>query len=113
MAWGTVLMQLNTNRDMQPCGYLSQTFSLAEQNYKIFNYELPAVIHGLKEWRQYLLGSPFPIEILTAHKNLTFFKELWRLSQRQAQWLLFLQDFNMIYQVHPGTQMTPANALSC
>ena len=70
-----VLMQLNANRDMQPCGYLSQTFSSAEQNYDIFDWELFAIICSLKEWRQYLLGSPFPVEVLTDHKNLTYFKE--------------------------------------
>ena len=76
MASGGVLMQLNANGDIQPYGYLSQTFSLAEQNYNIFNWELLAMIHSLDEWRQYLLGSPFPIEVLTNHKNLTYFKEL-------------------------------------
>ena len=80
MASGAVLMQLNTNGDMKPCGYLSQTFSLAEQNYDIFNQELLAVIRGLKEWRQYLLGSSFPVEVLIDHKNLTYFKEPRRLS---------------------------------
>ena len=74
-ALGTILMQLNTNGDMQPCGYLSQTFFLAEHNYDIFNWELLAVIHGLKEWRQYLLGFSFPMKVLTDHKNLIYFKE--------------------------------------
>ena len=87
----------NLQTTLQPCGYLSQTFSLAEQNYDIFNQELLAMIHGLKEWKQYLLGSPFPVEVLTDHKNLTHFKEPQRLSHRQAWWLLFLQDFDMIY----------------
>ena len=105
-------MQLNANKDMQSCGYLSQTFSPTEWNYNIFNRELLTVICGLKEWRQYLLGSPFPMEVLTDHKNLTYFKEPQRLSQRQAQWLLFLQYFNMMYWALPGTQMTPADTLS-
>ena len=75
MASGAILMQLNANGDMQPCGYLSQIFSLAEHNYNIFNWELLAVIHGLKEWRQYLLGFSFPVKVLTDHKNFTYFKE--------------------------------------
>ena len=83
-ASGAVLMQLNSNEDMQSCGYLSQTFSSAEWNYNIFDHELLAVIWGLKEWRQYLLGFPFPVEVLTDHKNLTCFKELQKLSWRQA-----------------------------
>ena len=74
-ASGAVLMQLNANEDMQPCGYLSQTFSPTEQNYNIFDQKLFAMICGLEEWRQYLLGSSFSVEILTDHQNLTYFKE--------------------------------------
>ena len=48
-ASGAVLMQHNMNRDMQPYGYLSQTFSPAEYNYDIFDWELLAVICGLNE----------------------------------------------------------------
>ena len=32
--------------------------------------------------------------------------------QRQAQWLLFLQDFDLAYQALPSTQMAPTNAPS-
>ena len=71
-ASGAVLMQLNTNGDMQPCGYLFQTFFPTEQNYDIFNWELLAVIHGLEEWRQYLLGFSFPWRFLqTTRTSLT------------------------------------------
>ena len=108
-----IVMQLNANEDMQPCGYLSQIFSLAKWNDNIFDQELLAMIRGLEEWRQYLLGSLFTMEVLTDHKNLTYFKKLQKLSQRQAQWLLFLQDFDMIYWALPGMQMAPANPLSC
>ena len=79
-----VLMQHNMNGDMQPCGYLSQTFLSTEHNYDIFDQELLAIIHSLEEWRQYLLGFPFPIEVLTDHKNLTYFKEPRKLLLRQA-----------------------------
>ena len=79
MASGTMLMQHNANGDMQSCGYLFQTFSPTECNYDIFDQELLAIIHGLEEWRQYLLGSLFLVEVLIDHKNLTYFKELCRL----------------------------------
>ena len=49
MVSGAVLMQLNANKDIQPCGYLSQTFSMAKWNYDIFNWELLAMIHSLEE----------------------------------------------------------------
>ena len=112
MASGAVLMQLNANGDMQPCGYLSQMFSPVKWNYDIFDCKLLTVIHSLEEWRQYLLGSLFPIEVLTDHKNLNYFKELQKLSWQQARWLLFLQDFNMVYRTLPRTQMAPADVLS-
>lgn len=74
-------MQADTNRDMCPCGYLSQSFSPMEQNYNIDDQELLAVIRGLEELQQYLLGSPHPAMVLTDHKNLTYFKEPRKLSQ--------------------------------
>ena len=105
-------MQHNMNGDMQPCGCLSQTFLPTKCNYDIFNWELLAVICGLEEWKQYVLGSLFPVEALIDHKNLTYFKEPCKLFQRQAWWLLFLQDFNMVYWALFDTQMSPADALS-
>ena len=74
MASGAVLMQLNANRDMQLCGYLSQTFLSTECNYNIFDWELLVIIHGLKEWRQNLLGFLLSVKVLTDYKNLIYFK---------------------------------------
>ena len=45
---GTVLLQTNSNGEWHPCSYLSQSFSLAEWNYDIYDHELLAVIHALK-----------------------------------------------------------------
>ena len=50
MANGAVLMQVDSNRDPHPCAYHSQTFSPAEQNYDIYDRELLAIHHMLKEW---------------------------------------------------------------
>ena len=83
-ASGAVLMQHSANRDIQPSGYLPQTFSPTKCNYNIFHWELLAVICSLEKWGQYLLGFPFPMKVLTDHKNLTYFKEPHKLSQRQA-----------------------------
>ena len=33
-------MQRDSNRDLHPCAYHSATFSLAEQNYDIYDREL-------------------------------------------------------------------------
>jgi RNase H-like domain found in reverse transcriptase len=43
-----------------------------ELNYNIHNKKLLAVIEALKEWRVYLEGSKYPIQIYIDHKNLLY-----------------------------------------
>ncbi|KIJ05551.1 hypothetical protein PAXINDRAFT_48679, partial [Paxillus involutus ATCC 200175] len=111
-ATGGVLMQKDVNGELHPCAYLSQTFSPAERNYDIYDRELLAVIRALKAWRHYLQGTSHPLTVLTDHKNLTYFRSPQNLTRRQARWLLFLADFDLTLEHVPGTQMTPADALS-
>ena len=70
-----VLMQPDTSGDLHPCAYFSKTFSVAEQNYDIYDQELLAVILALVEWKHYLQGTSHPISILTDHKNLSYLKD--------------------------------------
>ena len=112
LAARAVLMQEDKNSDLHPCAYFSHTFSLAQRNYDIYDRELLAVILALEEWCQYLQGTAHPITIITDHKNLSYIKDPRKLSRRQARWSLFLQDFDIQWQVTPGTKMAPADALS-
>ena len=112
LAVGAVLMQMDENSDLHPCAYFSRTFSSAQRNYDIYDRELLAVILTLEEWHQYLQGTAHPITIITDHKNLSYVKDPRKLSRRQARWSLFLQDFDIQWQVTPGTKMAPADALS-
>ena len=109
---GAILLQNDTNGDRLPCAYFSKTFAPAQRNYDIYDQELLAVILALEEWRQYLQGTQHPVTILTDHKNLSYVKDPRKLSRRQARWALFLQDFDLIWEVTPGTKMAPADALS-
>ena len=112
LATGAVLMQMDENSNLHPCTYFSRTFSSAQCNYDIYDQELLAVILALEEWCQYLQGTAHPITIITDHKNLSYIKDPQKRSRRQARWSLFLQDFNIQWQVTPGTKMAPADALS-
>jgi len=76
MASGAVLMQRDGNGDLHSCAYYSKTFAPAERNYDIYDHELLAIIHALKEWHQYLTGTNHPVTIITDHWNLTYFKSL-------------------------------------
>ena len=112
LATRAVLMQEDENSDLQPCAYFSHTFSSAQCNYDIYDRELLAVILALEEWHQYLQGTAHPITIITDHKNLSYIKDPRKLSRQQARWSLFLQDFDIQWQVIPGTKMALADALS-
>ena len=112
LAAGAVLMQMDENSDLHPCAYFSHTFSSAQCNYDIYDRELLTVILALEEWHQYLQGTAHPITIITDHKNLSYIKDPCKLSRHQARWSLFLQDFDIQWQVTPGTKMAPADALS-
>ena len=112
IAAGAVLLQNDANGDRLPCAYFSKTFAPAQRNYDIYDRELLAVILALEEWRQYLQGTQHPVTILTDHKNLSYIKDPQKLSRRQARWALFLQDFDLVWEVTPGTKMAPADALS-
>ena len=109
---GGVLMQANTNGDLHPCAYHSQTFSPAEWNYNIYDWELLTVLHALKEWRHYLTGTTHLVTIITNHKNLGYFKQPQNLTHWQARWMLLLPDYDLIWGVEWGVNMGLANALS-
>jgi hypothetical protein len=60
---GCVLMQ-----DNRVIAYASRAFRPHEQNYPIHDLELAAVVHALKMWRHYLMGTH--CNIYTDHKSL-------------------------------------------
>ena len=83
-ATGAVLTQLDSNRDRHPIPFISKTFSIAEQNYEIYDRELLAIIRVLEEWQHYIQGSPHTTIVLSDHKNLTYYREAKKLNRRQA-----------------------------
>ena len=107
-----MLLQTDANGKWHHCSYLFQSFSSTERNYNIYDRELLTIIQALKSWRQYLHGSPFPIQVFTDHKNLTYFHKAQSLNQRQARWLLDLADFNLKMVHVPGKLLVAPDALS-
>ena len=111
-ASGAILLQTDSNGDWHPCSYLSQSFSPAKRNYDIYNCELLAIIHALKSWHHYLHGSPFPMQVLTNHKNLTYFRQPQALNRHQARWLIDLADSDLKMVHVPGKLLAGPDALS-
>jgi len=111
-ATGAVLSQLNSNGDRHPVAFLSKTFSPAERNYEIYDRELLAMIRALEEWQHYIQGSGHTTNVLSDHQNLTIYKEAWKLNRRQAQWFLFLSEYDIKLIHTPGKKMIESDALS-
>jgi len=65
----------------QPVAFYSKFLSPVEQNYEIHNKEMLAIIHALEEWRYFLEGARYPVEIWTDHKNLEYFMMAKKLNR--------------------------------
>jgi len=82
-AIGGVLSQEQEGK-WKPIAFLSRMMQLAEQNYKIYDKELLAIVETLTKWRQYLLDAKEPFEVWIDHENLKYFREPHKLNGRQA-----------------------------
>jgi len=59
-----------------------------------------AIIHVLKEWKHFLEGVTYLVEIWTDHKNLEYFMIAKKLNYCQAHWSLHLARFNFLLHHH-------------
>jgi len=73
-ASGAVLSQQLSGEDKwHPMAFYSKSLSPVERNYEIHDKKMLAIIHVLEEWRHFLEGARYPVEIWTDHKNLEYF----------------------------------------
>jgi hypothetical protein len=100
---GCVLMQ-----DNRVIAYASRALRPHEQNYPTHDLELAAVVHALKMWRHYLMGTH--CNIFTDHKSLKCIFTQADLNMRQRRWLI--KDYDLEVRYHPGKANVVANALS-
>ena len=111
-ASGAVLTQQDNNSDRHPVAFLSKTFNETEQNYKIYDRELLAIIWALEEWRHYIQGSGHTTVIYSDHQNLTYFWSAQKLNRWQARWSLYLSEFDVKLIHQSGSKMVQSDALS-
>ena len=97
-----VLSQPDENDILHPVAFFSKKHSLAECNYEIYDKELLAIVRCFEEWHPHLIGSPHPIQVLTDHKNLEFFKTKRTLNQWQIRWSEFMSEFPWYAEYRPG-----------
>ena len=64
-----------------PVAFWSRKMTPAERNYDTHDHELLAIVATFKQWRHYLEGSRYPIEVLADHANLRYFMTIKELSR--------------------------------
>ncbi|KAL0409742.1 UNVERIFIED_CONTAM: Transposon Tf2-11 polyprotein [Sesamum radiatum] len=104
-ALGGVLMQ-----DGHPVAFESRKFKDAERRYSAHEKELLAVVHCLRLWRHYLLGSPFVVK--TDNTAVSHFITQPKLTSRQARWQELLSEFHFVLEYRAGSSNHVADALS-
>ncbi|KAI5652974.1 hypothetical protein M9H77_30161 [Catharanthus roseus] len=104
-AIGGVLMQ-----DGHPIAYESRKLNETERRYTVQEKEMTAIIHCLRVWRHYLLGSRFVI--MTDNIATSYFQTQKKLSPKQARWQDFLAEFDYSLEYKPGKANVVADALS-
>ena len=111
-AIGACLSQPDQNNKLHPVAYYSRTMSPAEMNYDIHDKELLAIVVAFEQWKVYLEGPQYPVQVLTDHKNLTFFTSTKVLNRRQVRWAEELAKFNYKISYQKGSENNRADALS-
>jgi hypothetical protein len=104
-ALGCVLMQEN-----RVIAYASRALRPHEKNYPTHDLELAAVVHALKIWRHYLMGTR--CNIYTDHKSLKYIFTQADLNMRQRRWLELIKYYDLEVHYHPDKATVVADALN-
>jgi hypothetical protein len=104
--------QSTVDKKWHPVAFLSKSLNMVEQNYKIHDKEMLAIICALEEWQHFLEGAQLKFEVWTDHKNLEYFQTAQKLNLQQAQWSLYLSQFDFLLHHKPGRSMGKPDALS-
>jgi hypothetical protein len=101
---GCVLMQGHV------IAYTSRQLRKHELNYPTHDIELATVVHALKIWRHYIMGTK--CQVYTDHKSLKYIFTQKDLNLKQPHWLELIKDYDLEIHYHPGKANLVANALS-
>jgi hypothetical protein len=90
--------------------YASRQLRKHELNYPTHDLELAAIVHALKIWRHYIMGTK--CQVYTDHKSLKYIFTQKDLNLRQRRWLELIKDYDLEIHYHPGKANLVADALS-
>ena len=105
-----VVLQQEQDDLLRVIGYSSRSFNKHEKNYCITRKELAAIIFGLQQYRQYLLGRNFVIR--SDHAALTYLLTTKNPIGQQARWMDFMSEFTFEIVHRAGVSHGNADSLS-
>ena len=71
------------------------------------------MIHeAFKQWRAYLEGAQYEIQVFSDHNNLRYFTTTKQLSRRQARWAEYLSSFDYVIHYRAGRLGAKPDALT-
>jgi hypothetical protein len=90
--------------------YASRQLRKHELNYPTHDLELAAVVHALKIWRHYIMGTK--CQVYTNHKSLKYIFTQKDLNLRQRCWLELIKNYDLEIHYRPGKANMVVDALS-
>jgi hypothetical protein len=90
--------------------YVSRQLRKHELNYPTHDLELAVVVHALKIWRHYIMGTK--CQVYTDHKSLKYIFTQKDLNLMQHRWLELIKDYDLEIHYHRGKANLVADALS-
>src|ERR1700720_1396451 len=100
-----------TTNELRPIAFYARTMIAAKLNYDIYDKELLAIHEAFKQWRAYLEGARYEIQVFSNHNNLQYFTTTKQLSRRQARWAEFLSSFDYVIHYRAGRLGVKPDAL--
>ncbi|CAN4076900.1 unnamed protein product [Withania somnifera] len=97
-------------QDGHPISYESRKPNDTERRYTVQEKEMTTIVHCLRIWRHYLLGSKFIV--MTDNVATSYFQSQKKLTPKQARWQDFLDEFDYKLEYKPGKANVVDDALS-
>ena len=119
LAVAAILTQPDDEGHQHPVAYESRKLTAAERNYPAHVLELLAVVHALRVFKHYLLGSGAPraegcgsdFDLRTDNQAITWLKTNRHLNKMYVRWLDEIEDFRFDVTHLPGSR-NPSDPLS-
>jgi hypothetical protein len=106
-----IVHQKDDSARLHPVAYYSRKMTPAEMNYDAGDKEALAIVETFRNFRSWLVGSPFVVTLLSDHLNLAPLMTTKTLNRRQIRWAQFLADYHFVFAHIPGIH-NPADAPS-